>query len=159
MRIYYNLGRPNLSQPWWLNLTVLAVRKKVKRSRLPSAIFVTVDPRPPEARILVVDHQGNTLMKARFNSRPILPRALPTLLEALSMWMGTPAQCALVVGPEEPWCDMGSFGVYGDERDRTPLYQIEAVSSLRRSRRGNDITGMGEFRDLRQMEFCLWTNP
>jgi hypothetical protein len=130
-----------------------AVRKKMKVLNRPP-ILVKVDPRPPEARVLVVNHLGETLLKVCLGTRPILARALPTLLEALAMWTGAPVKCALFVGYEEPWCAMGTFGVYGDERDINPLYQVEAVEIRPRLRKSKDITGMGEFRDLRQMEFC-----
>ena len=117
------------------------------------SVTVIVDPRPPEARILVVNHMGETLLKARLKPKPSISRALPTMLEALAMWTGIPVKCALLVGPEEPFCAMGIYGVHGDERDTTPLYQVDAVCERPRSRRLQDITGMGEFRDLRQMEF------
>jgi hypothetical protein len=123
----------------------------VKSLKLVS-ILVTVDPRPPQARILVVNHLGETLLKARLE-RPILAKALPSLLEALTMWTGIPVRCAFVVDPEGIWCAMGTYGVYGDERDWTPLYQIEVVSNLRHFRRRRDIDGMGDFRDLRQLRF------
>ena len=124
-----------------------------------STIWVGVDPRPPVVRVLATGLGGQTLLKARFPMNPRHPRALAGLAESLALWLGRPARCALAVGEEEPWCDMGTYGIYGDERDTNPLCHLEAVESLRRGlsrgRSRDEISGMGHFRDLRQLELFM----
>lgn len=116
-------------------------------------LWVGIDPRPPHARILVRSPSGETLLKARLQRHPRHPRALIALLEALALWQGLPARGALAVGEEEPWCDMGRFGVGSIDLDSTPLCRIDLVDSLRRKRPRDRIGGMGNFRDLMQMDF------
>lgn len=121
-------------------------------------LWVGVDPRPPQARILATTPSGLSVLKARLEPGPRHPRALATLLEALALWQGVPVHGALAVGEEEPWCDMDCFRVLGDYHvghpafGQTPLYSLRTVDRLRRPRRTRDpIGGMGEFSDLRQL--------
>jgi hypothetical protein len=115
------------------------------------SIWVGVDPRPPRARVLAMMGPSETLLKAQLEKAPKHPRALATLLEALALWQGIPVRAALAVGDEEPWCDAGQFHVGFDDFGHTPLYSVELVSRLRRPRRGDDLPGVGDFRDLRQL--------
>ena len=115
------------------------------------AIWLGVDPRPPTARVLAMAGPSETILKARFLAQPKHPRALSTLLEAVALWQGTPVRAALAVGDDEPWCDMGHFHAGFPDFGDTPLYSLECVPRLRRPRRRDEITGMGDFRDLRQL--------
>jgi hypothetical protein len=124
-----------------------------------STIWIGVDPRPPQVRLLATGPDGQTLLKARLPRHPHHPRALVGLAESLALWLGRPARCALSVGEAEPWCDMGIYGLHGDERDHGLLCRLEAVTSLEKARRmvrpRDLITGMGDFRDLRQLELFM----
>jgi len=126
-----------------------------------STLWIGVDPRPPVVRVLATGLGGKTLLKARLPMSPRHPRALIGLAESLALWLGQPAQCALAVGEKEPWCDMGTYGLHGDERDNGLLCRFEAVESLRKARSSNrcrdEILGMGSFHDLRQLE--LFAHP
>jgi hypothetical protein len=42
---------------------------------------------PQSARLMVTD-QGQMVLQARFCGRPVHPRALPLILEALALWQG-----------------------------------------------------------------------
>lgn len=120
-----------------------------------SSIWVGIDPRPPVARVIATNGFDETLLKARLLPTPRHPRALATLLEALALWQGEKVHAALAVGDDEPWCDMGNYHVgFPDFGDRTPLYSLEVVSRVRRRRRRDELTGMGDFRDVRQL--CLF---
>ena len=116
-----------------------------------NAIWLGVDPRPPAARVLAMAGPGEVLLKARLLPAPKHPRALATLCEALALWQGTAVRAALAVGDEEPWCDMGNYHVGFADFGETPLYSLDVVSCLRRPRRRDDVRGMGDFRDLRQL--------
>jgi len=115
------------------------------------AIWLGVDPRPPQARVLAMAGPGETILKARLLSPPKHPRALATLLEALSLWQGVPVRAALAVGDEEPWCDTGLYHAGFADFGQTPLYSLECVSRLRPPRRRDALDGMGSFGDLRQL--------
>jgi hypothetical protein len=73
------------------------------------------------------------------------------MLEALALWQGVSVRAALAVGDEEPWCDMGAYHVGFADFGATPLYSLDVVSRLRRPRRRDDLDGMGDFRDVRQL--------
>jgi hypothetical protein len=91
------------------------------------------------------------VLKARLQPAPKHPRALATLLEALALWQGVPVRAALAVGDEEPWCDTDLYRVGFDDFGQTPLYSVDVVSRLQRPRRRDELSGMGNFRDLRQL--------
>lgn len=115
------------------------------------SLWVGIDPRPPRARILAMAGAEETVLKARLQPAPKHPRALATLLEALALWQGVPVRAALAVGDEEPWCDTGLYHVGFDDFGQTPLYSVNVVSRLQRPRRRDELSGMGDFRDLRQL--------
>jgi hypothetical protein len=114
-------------------------------------IWLAVDPRPPQARILATAGPDETLLKARLDPRPKHPRALATLLDALALWQGTLVRAALAVGEEEPWCDMGQYGVGFPDGGQSPLWSLDCIPRARRRRRRNELVGLGDYRDLRQL--------
>lgn len=114
-------------------------------------IWLGVDPRPPEARILAMAGASTPILKARLSAPPRHPRALLMLCEAMALWQGIPVRAALAVGEEEPWCDMGHYLGTAADFAQSPLYALECVSRLRRPRRRDELGGMGAFDDLRQL--------
>jgi hypothetical protein len=123
-----------------------------------SEIQVTIDPRPPQARVLAVTKDGETILKARLCPRPHHARALATLLEAIALWEGRRVHAALVVGEEEPWCDTYRYLTGLEDGGFAPLYTIKQVERMPRHKRlPEKISGMGDFRDLRQLTlFSRW---
>jgi hypothetical protein len=115
------------------------------------SLWVGIDPRPPTARVLVLQGPAEVVLKARLLPQPKHPRALAAMLESLALWQGVPVRAALAVGDEEPWCDTGAYHVGFVDFGETPLYSLDVVSRLQRPRRRDGIGGMGEFRDLRQL--------
>jgi hypothetical protein len=116
------------------------------------SIWVGIHPQNESTRVLVMSPSGETLLKARLSSYPSSRRALSALLEAIALWQGLPVRGALVVGAK----DCSSFET-SLQRDAFPdfgnslLYSLEYVDLLRPPRRRDGITGMGDFRDLRQL--------
>lgn len=113
-------------------------------------IWLAIDPRPTETRILATSGPATTLVKARLGPTPKHPRALPSLLEALALWEGTHVRAALAADAVAPSSGTSPFHEalldFGG-----PLYTIEAVPPARRRRRRDGLDGMGDFRDLRQL--------
>jgi hypothetical protein len=102
-------------------------------------------------RLVVMTSPRDTILKATLSREPTHPHALPTLLEAISLWEGAKVHAALGVGEMQGGFASNlfrdRFGACGE-----PLYAIDVVPMASRSRaRRRDVRGLGDFRDLRQM--------
>lgn len=99
---------------------------------------------------------GETILKAKLLSNPSHPRALPTLLEGLALWQGHKVRAALCAD-ESPSSSVTSHypDLFTDPSD-TLLYAVDWVPVVRprNRRRRDDLSGLGDFRDLRQL--VLW---
>jgi hypothetical protein len=113
-------------------------------------LWVAIDSRSDETRILATAGPRETLLKARLSSSPQHPRAVTALLEALAMWEGTTARAVVVVDDRDgssatrlklDW--MADF--HGE-----PLYQLQFVAGHKRRHRDR-LDGFGPFHDLRQL--------
>jgi hypothetical protein len=111
-------------------------------------LWVAIDSRPEETRVLVTAGPRETVLKARLSSSPHHPRAVPALLEALATWEGTEVRAVVVVGDRDgssatrlklDWLTEGG-----------PLYKLEFVDGRRRRHR-DPLDGVGRFHDLRQL--------
>jgi len=104
-----------------------------------------------EATRVLVNEGATTLLKARLSPTPAHPRALQWLLESLALWQGKPVRAVLSVGAS----DGGSavhfhrdwFPDFGG-----PLYAIEWTDRARPPRRRDELGGLGDFRDLKQLQ-------
>ena len=114
------------------------------------SLWVTIDSRPDETRVLATAGPKATVLKARLSSTTHHPRAVPSLLEALAMWEGMPVRAAIVVGGSD---DSSATRLKLDFLagiNSAPLYQLAFVDGHRR-RHDDRLGGMGEFFDLRQL--------
>jgi hypothetical protein len=113
-------------------------------------IWVGIDSTSEGTRVLATTGPTVTILKARLAANVQHPRAVPTLLEALALWQGTPVHAALVVDAPgslsatrlclDAWPELGG----------APLYRVEFVP--RGKRRHHDrLSGFGRFADLRQL--------
>jgi hypothetical protein len=114
------------------------------------AIWMAIRPGCTETRILATHRGQQTLLKARLSVQPAHPRAVPALLEALALWEGEQVRAALCVDGSVDGHARRLVRDLFPMNEPTPLFQLDVVDVRRRKRR-EEIEGMGDFRDLRQL--------
>jgi hypothetical protein len=116
-------------------------------------LWMAVVPDPIITRVLIQDGPRQILLKdkARLPNLPAYPRALPTLCEAVALWCGRPVHAAVGVGG--PWTSSGwtPWPSAIDLVTRTPLCEIPLVHPARAPRQHDQINGLGDFDDVRQV--------
>lgn len=115
------------------------------------SVWIAIHPNHLETRVLVTSGSQETLLKAKLNTRPKHPRALPTLLEALALWQGEKVHAALVADAEANTSGTNLFTDCFDVIEPTPLFQLAIVGGPKPRGRRDFIRGMGNFRDLRRV--------
>jgi hypothetical protein len=114
------------------------------------SLWVAIDSRCDETRILATAGAQATVLKARLSATTHHPRAVPALLEALALWEGSPVRAAIVAGDRDTSCATRLKLDFLTDFGRDPLYQLELVAGHRRRHR-DPLDGMGGFHDLRQL--------
>ena len=114
------------------------------------SLWVAIDSRCDQTRILVTAGPKETVLKARLSATAQHPRAVPALLEALALWEGMPVRAAVSAdgtdGSSATRLRLDSLADFvGD-----PLYRLEFVPGHKRRHR-DLLDGMGAFHDLRQL--------
>ena len=114
------------------------------------SLWVAIESRTEETRILVTAGPKETVLKARLSSVAQHPRAVPTLLEALAMWYGMPVRAVVVVddqaGSSVTRLKLGWLDDFAGE----PLYTLKFVDGHKRRHR-DQLDGLGQYHDLRQL--------
>lgn len=101
----------------------------------------TLEVRPNALKLVVIDAEGNELLKAIFGQAPKHPRALLTLLEGVALWSEEALRC--VISAEHPVSHSLGLGVFGDEwPEESALVHFQCVERARRRRRR--LRGLGE---------------
>jgi hypothetical protein len=113
-------------------------------------LWVAIDSKSDETRVLATAGTQETLLKARLSPTVQHPRAVPALLEALAMWEGTMVRAVVVVddrdGSSAARLKLDCIAdLVGD-----PLYQLQFVDGHKRHHRDR-LDGFGPFHDLRQL--------
>ena len=111
----------------------------------PTAILKTS---PRTTRMLVRVHDDDVLKAALPSPSSLHPRALPMLLEALSLWHQAPLRVVLSAAEAGSWCRHGLLDDMHTARD-TVHYTVEVRGYWRDP--PQRITGLGDFRDLRRL--------
>jgi hypothetical protein len=113
-------------------------------------LWVAIDSKSDETRVLATAGPRETVLKARLSPTPQHPRAVVALLEALAMWEGTMARAVVVVddrqGSSATRLKLDSMADFFGE----PLYQLQFVNGHKRRHRDR-VDGFGPFHDLRQL--------
>lgn len=115
-------------------------------------LWVAIDSRSDETRVLATAGPRETVLKARLSPTPQHPRAVVALLEALAMWEGTMARAVVVVDDREGSGSSATRLKLDDFADLfgEPLYQLRFVHGHKRHHRDR-VNGFGPFHDLRQL--------
>lgn len=116
------------------------------------AIWIGIDSTPTGTRILATAGPTETILKARLPAAVQHPRAVPTLLEALALWVGGTVRAAIVAG-DAP-CSSATRLKLDSLIDGAgaPHYHVEFVDGQRPKPRHRDaLDGLGRFHDLRQL--------
>ena len=111
----------------------------------PTAILKT----SPRSTRMLVQIQEHDVLKAALLPPPTAhPRALPTLLEALSLWHQAPLRVVLCAADAERWCQLGLLDGLWYGLD-TVHYTVDVRGYWRHP--PQRIAGFGDFRDLRRL--------
>jgi hypothetical protein len=94
-------------------------------------------------RLLMTNYE-NEVLRAVLPRAPAHPRAAPTLLEGLSLWLGRPLYVVLCAADWDASSALGISDGFGFGTE-TVHYEVEVVDPGRRPR------GLGRFRDLRRL--------
>jgi hypothetical protein len=115
------------------------------------SLWVAIDSRRDETRVLAMSGPQETVLKARLSAIAQHRRALPTLLEALALWQGRPVR-AVVVADDPDGASLTRLKLDGVLADlgADPLYRLELVPGHKRRHR-DVLDAMGAFHDLRQL--------
>ena len=111
----------------------------------PTAILKTSS---HSTRMLVRIHDDDVLKAALMPPPALHPRALPTLLEALSLWHQAPVRVVLSASEAASWCRLGLLDDLWTSLD-TVHYTVEL--RFPDQERHQRIAGFGDFRDLRRL--------
>jgi len=116
---------------------------------VPSPITVTISPEPTRVRILATQCERDILKAVLAPASRIHPRAAATLLEGLALWYEQTLSVVLCADDSAGSYGMGLCDALGFGRSQLHFEVGIAVLPRRRSQRA--ISGLGDFRDLRQL--------
>jgi hypothetical protein len=115
------------------------------------SLWVAIDSRSNETRVLAMSGPKETVLKARLSATVQHRRALPTLLEALALWQGMPVRAVVVADdPDGSSLTRLKLDYVLADLGADPLYRLEFVPGHRRRHR-DVLDAMGAFHDLRQL--------
>lgn len=104
----------------------------------------TVTATSSETRVLVTDQQGDRLIARLGALSAAHPRALPTLLESLALWSGSPLHVVLYVDETSSWERTGLVDALGFGRDEL-FFAVEVVPREAGRHRAKRLSGLGSF--------------
>jgi hypothetical protein len=116
-----------------------------------TTIWMGIAPGPRETRVIAMHGANETILKARLLRDPAHPRALPWLLEAVALWQGLPVRAALAADDTSNGCGTSLYHDAFPDTGRNPLYSLDWIPVEGRRRGRRDLSGMGDFADLRQL--------
>src|ERR1700722_1410602 len=116
------------------------------------SIWMAIAPNATSTRVLAMAGARETILKAKLSRSPSHPRAMASLLEAIALWQGLPIRAALCADTRPGGSDSSLFRETFSDLGG-PLYTLDWIPALEQGRRARrrDITGMGEFEDLRRL--------
>ena len=100
---------------------------------------------------LLVQDEGDDVLKAQLPGNVGHPRALLTVLEGLALWSGSRVCAAAYVDEPGAGCFDRVFFGSGPAGPESPLVEFD-VQAPRQGRRPRRLSGVGDFRQLRLLE-------
>jgi len=119
---------------------------------MPKPILVRLLVHPSSTRLLMTQDDDEILKAILPPPLHAHPRAAATLLEGLSLWLQRPLSVVLCADEPVASSGLGLCDGLGVGR-RTLHYEVAVVAGLPLRRRGRRIGGVGDFRELRQLDF------
>lgn len=117
-------------------------------------IQVTIAPERERVRMVATTAERDLLKAVLGPVRHCHPRAATTLLEGLSLWYQSPLSVVLCVDEADPSSAFELYEGLGLELElsaRRLHYEVGVAVHRRPARRRERLSGLGDFRDLRQM--------
>lgn len=114
-----------------------------------SPIWMSIEPHGPQTRLMLSLPGQRPVLRARLSSSPCHPRALITLLEALSLWHGCPLHAVIDADAADVRRDPEKWALLLGEAPELAV-RVEWLS-VPVSRRGRDRF-LGELGDYRSAE-------
>lgn len=116
---------------------------------MPQPLWMSIEPRPREVRLLLTEAAVGTSLKARLPP-PAHARALPTLLEALSAWYQQPLRAVLDADAQDVQRHPEQWALWlGDVAGHE--VSVEWVGARAKKRRDKFLEAMGDFASARKM--------
>src|SRR5262245_6220110 len=115
-----------------------------------SPLWMSVEPRTQEIRLMLSEPERGTVLKARLRTPPSHPRALGMLLEALSAWYRLPLHA--VIDADSPdvqrWPEL--WAQLAGETPELDIH-VEWVARPVAGRRDKYLAALGEFTSGRRL--------
>lgn len=109
-------------------------------------LWMSIEPMTLETRLQLSAPSARSCLRARLPPRPEHPRALITLLEAMTLWYGTPLHAVVDADAEDIRRDPQKWAVLlGDAPELSVRVHYVSVPPSRRTRRDRFLAELGDF--------------
>jgi hypothetical protein len=109
-------------------------------------LWMSIEPMTLETRLQLSAPSARSCLRARLPPRPEHPRALITLLEAMTLWYGMPLHAVVDADAEDIRRDPEKWAVLlGDAPELSVRVHYVSVPASRRSRRDRFLAELGDF--------------
>ncbi|MBK7399695.1 MAG: hypothetical protein IPJ34_26440 [Myxococcales bacterium] len=117
-----------------------------------SPIWITIEPTPQEVRLLLTEPSSGPTLKARL-PLPSAGRAVPLLLEALSLWHHRPLHAVLDADAEDVHQHPERWAHLAGDLPLVDLHVewVRRPSRARRKDQGRFLEELGDFRSARHL--------
>ena len=109
-------------------------------------IWMSIEPLFAETRLQLSEPRARSVLRARLPATPQHPRALITLLEAMSLWYGMPLHAVVDADSEDIRRDPEKWAaLLGDAPELAVHVHYVSVPVSRRRSRDRFLSAMGDF--------------